>query len=121
MGALTRDSLSTFEPPIDYNDPDLIQRYAEKTFSREGISIFTNHHVERVEAVRKPTTELLNLILIITTQGRMIVKEQGEGMLIATESDGISDSFNSSLWHAGVEHWFGAQSAYLLRHRDAER
>lgn len=26
-------------------------RYTEKMFSREGVSILTNHHVERVEAV----------------------------------------------------------------------
>ncbi|KAJ7777915.1 FAD/NAD-P-binding domain-containing protein [Mycena maculata] len=41
--------------------------YAEKTFSREGISIFTNHHVEKCSA------------------GKMFVKEQGEvpfGLLV---------------------------------------
>jgi NADH dehydrogenase FAD-containing subunit len=27
------------------------QRYTEKMFSREGVHILTNHHVERVEAV----------------------------------------------------------------------
>jgi hypothetical protein len=36
-------------------------RYAENTFKREGISLWTNHHVERVE------------------KGKMFVKEQGEG------------------------------------------
>jgi NADH dehydrogenase FAD-containing subunit len=35
-------------------------RYAEKTFSRDGISILTSHHVEKVEA------------------GKMFVKERGE-------------------------------------------
>ncbi|KAJ7057162.1 FAD/NAD(P)-binding domain-containing protein [Mycena amicta] len=41
--------------------------YAEKTFSRDGISILTSHHVERVEA------------------GRLFVKEKGEvpfGLLV---------------------------------------
>ncbi|KAF7292785.1 FAD/NAD(P)-binding domain-containing protein [Mycena indigotica] len=41
--------------------------YAEKTFSRDGISILTSHHVERVEA------------------GKMFVKQQGEvpfGLLV---------------------------------------
>ncbi|KAF5350487.1 hypothetical protein D9756_008688 [Leucocoprinus leucothites] len=36
-------------------------KYTEKTFSREGVSILTNHHVERVEA------------------GKLFVKERGEG------------------------------------------
>lgn len=47
-------------------DKSLIQ-YTEKTFSREGISILTRHHVERVEA------------------GKLIIKEQGEvpfGLLV---------------------------------------
>ncbi|KAJ7093931.1 hypothetical protein B0H15DRAFT_146341 [Mycena belliarum] len=47
-------------------DKTLVE-YAEKTFSREGISILTNHHVERV------------------LPGRMFVKERGEvpfGLLV---------------------------------------
>ncbi|KAJ7594262.1 NDE1, mitochondrial external NADH dehydrogenase [Mycena floridula] len=47
-------------------DKSLVQ-YAEKTFRREGISIWTSHHVTRVES------------------GRMFVKEQGEvpfGLLV---------------------------------------
>ncbi|KAJ7135458.1 NDE1, mitochondrial external NADH dehydrogenase [Mycena crocata] len=47
-------------------DKSLVE-YAEKTFSRDGISIFTSHHVEEVEA------------------GKMFVKEQGEvpfGLLV---------------------------------------
>ncbi|KAJ6591186.1 NDE1, mitochondrial external NADH dehydrogenase [Mycena vulgaris] len=47
-------------------DKSLVE-YTEKTFSRDGISIFTNHHVERVEP------------------GKMFVKEQGEvpfGLLV---------------------------------------
>ncbi|KAJ3553506.1 hypothetical protein NP233_g12626 [Leucocoprinus birnbaumii] len=42
-------------------------KYTEKTFSREGVSILTNHHVERVEA------------------GKLFVKERGEvpfGLLV---------------------------------------
>ncbi|KAF7439955.1 hypothetical protein PC9H_000292 [Pleurotus ostreatus] len=42
-------------------------KYAEKTFKRDGISIFTSHHVERVEP------------------GKLFVKEQGEvpfGLLV---------------------------------------
>ncbi|KAF8803351.1 FAD/NAD(P)-binding domain-containing protein [Phlegmacium glaucopus] len=44
-----------------------LRKYTENTLSREGISILTNHHVERVEA------------------GKMIVTEQGEvpfGLLV---------------------------------------
>ncbi|KJA25263.1 hypothetical protein HYPSUDRAFT_64846 [Hypholoma sublateritium FD-334 SS-4] len=44
-----------------------LRKYTEKTLSREGISILTNHHVERVE------------------KGKMIVKEIGEvpfGLLV---------------------------------------
>ncbi|PPQ97296.1 hypothetical protein CVT26_006689 [Gymnopilus dilepis] len=44
-----------------------LRQYTEKTLSREGISILTNHHVERVE------------------KGHMIVKEKGEvpfGLLV---------------------------------------
>ncbi|KAJ7757103.1 NDE1, mitochondrial external NADH dehydrogenase [Mycena metata] len=47
-------------------DKTLVE-YAEKSFSREGISILTSHHVEKVEA------------------GRMFVKERGEvpfGLLV---------------------------------------
>ncbi|KAJ7120957.1 FAD/NAD-P-binding domain-containing protein [Mycena epipterygia] len=47
-------------------DKSLVE-YAEKTFSRDGISILTSHHVERVSA------------------GKMFVKEQGEvpfGLLV---------------------------------------
>ncbi|KAJ7789915.1 NDE1, mitochondrial external NADH dehydrogenase [Mycena olivaceomarginata] len=47
-------------------DKTLVE-YAEKTFSRDGISILTSHHVEKVEA------------------GKMFVKEQGEvpfGLLV---------------------------------------
>ena len=38
-----------------------LRKYTEKTFSREGISLFTSHNVDRVEA------------------GKLFVKEQGEG------------------------------------------
>lgn len=51
-------------------------------FKREGISILTQHHVERVEPVSiLPVT--FNWILLtldrVALQGKMYVREEGEG------------------------------------------
>lgn len=40
----------------------LVLRYAEKKFRRDGITIMTSHHVERVESVS--STEALRSIFI---------------------------------------------------------
>jgi hypothetical protein len=57
-------------------------RYTESMFRRDGISILTQHHVERVEAVRVFPMLMLAAVFPLTSryfQGRMFVREQGEG------------------------------------------
>ncbi|KAJ7031575.1 NDE1, mitochondrial external NADH dehydrogenase [Mycena alexandri] len=66
-------------------DKTLVE-YAEKSFSREGISILTSHHVERVEA------------------GRMFVKERGEGNVLTDEHLNLiqtDGSVNPDVWGIG--------------------
>lgn len=53
-------------------------RYAEKSFRREGISIWTSHHVDKVEAVCLHVS-ILRCISLMLYQGKLHVKEQGEG------------------------------------------
>ncbi|PFH53467.1 hypothetical protein AMATHDRAFT_54546 [Amanita thiersii Skay4041] len=69
LAKLTKITIYDVAPSIlGTFDKSLVQ-YAEKTFSREGISILTRHHVERVEP------------------GKLIVKEVGEvpfGLLVWT-------------------------------------
>ena len=57
---------------------DLGIRYTESTLSREGVSILTSHHVERVENVRYFLNDDIQLIDHVS-QGKMFVTEQGEG------------------------------------------
>jgi NADH dehydrogenase FAD-containing subunit len=64
----------------------LLCRYTERTFKRDGISILTSHHVEKVEAVCNLSTHTLPVILNrLVYQGKLFVKEQGEvpfGLLV---------------------------------------
>ncbi|KAL0946228.1 hypothetical protein HGRIS_012487 [Hohenbuehelia grisea] len=67
LARLAKISLYDVAPQILGMFDQSLVKYAEKSFSREGINIFTSHHVERVEP------------------GRLFVKEQGEvpfGLLV---------------------------------------
>ena len=72
------ESISSLSYYRGFRSNQVWWRYTEKTLSREGISILTSHHVERVEAV--------SFFLNVETwsnwllKGKMIVTEQGEGM-----------------------------------------
>jgi hypothetical protein len=66
----------------------LFTRYAENTFKREGISLWTNHHVERVD------------------KGKMFVKEQGEGSLSFPSYKSIPFKYRFQFLSAS---WFGVQ------------
>ncbi|KAJ7291043.1 NDE1, mitochondrial external NADH dehydrogenase [Mycena rebaudengoi] len=69
-------------------DKTLVE-YAEKTFSRDGISILTSHHVERVEA------------------GKMFVKEQGEAFFPSVLTNehlnliNLDGTINPDVWGIG--------------------
>ncbi|KAF7978794.1 hypothetical protein HWV62_44856 [Athelia sp. TMB] len=60
LARMSKISLYDVAPEILGSFDRNLASYAEKNFAREGISIRTNHHVERVE------------------KGKMFVKEQGE-------------------------------------------
>ncbi|KAJ7220440.1 NDE1, mitochondrial external NADH dehydrogenase [Mycena haematopus] len=67
LAKLAKITIYDVAPSILGSFDKTLVEYAEKTFSRDGISILTSHHVEKVEA------------------GRMFVKEQGEvpfGLLV---------------------------------------
>ncbi|KAF7965626.1 hypothetical protein HWV62_42615 [Athelia sp. TMB] len=67
LARMSKISLYDVAPEILGSFDRNLASYAEKNFAREGISIRTNHHVERVE------------------KGKMFVKEQGEvnfGLLV---------------------------------------
>ncbi|TFK51238.1 NDE1, mitochondrial external NADH dehydrogenase [Heliocybe sulcata] len=67
LATLAKISLYDVAPTILSMFDQGLMQYAEKTFKREGIDIFTSHHVEKIEA------------------GKMHVKEQGEvpfGLLV---------------------------------------
>lgn len=54
-------------------------RFATQKFHREGIRILTRHHVERVEPVRDHPFFTSHTDRFCHHQGRMFVKEIGEG------------------------------------------
>nr|GAT48769.1 FAD/NAD(P)-binding domain-containing protein [Mycena chlorophos] len=67
LAKLAKITIYDVAPSILGSFDRTLVEYAEKTFSRDGISIFTSHHVERLEA------------------GKMFVKEKGEvpfGLLV---------------------------------------
>ncbi|KAJ6481786.1 NDE1, mitochondrial external NADH dehydrogenase [Mycena sanguinolenta] len=67
LAKLAKITIYDVAPSILGSFDKTLVEYAEKTFSRDGISILTSHHVEKVEA------------------GKMFVKEQGEvpfGLLV---------------------------------------
>ncbi|KAJ3509610.1 hypothetical protein NLJ89_g5136 [Agrocybe chaxingu] len=67
LARLSKITLYDVAPSILGSFDKSLRKYTEKTLSREGISILTSHHVDRVE------------------NGKMIVREQGEvpfGLLV---------------------------------------
>lgn len=82
-------------------------RYAEQNFQRDGISIKTTHHVERVEKV-----DLLELSgdvhWPLHCQGKMFVKEQGEGdhvvlvYMVCLNDLIVAVNFGLLVWSTGL-------------------
>ncbi|KAF8178088.1 pyridine nucleotide-disulfide oxidoreductase-domain-containing protein [Mycena galopus ATCC 62051] len=88
LAKLAKITIYDVSPSILGNFDKSLVEYAEKTFSRDGISILTSHHVEKVEA------------------GKIFVKEQGEGDSIYSvslnSSHGMEVPFGLLVWSTGL-------------------
>lgn len=81
-------------------------RYATKKFKREGIRLLTLRHVERVEDVSFiMLSSQCNFLTF--SQGKMFVKEEGEGLDLTFENQNIvltwsSVPFGLLVWSTGL-------------------
>ena len=82
--------------------------------------MFTSHHVERVEKVHFPLVYHLESLLIFI-QGKMFVREKGEGWPFPTTGLSFPKYLPSLLWSPCLEHGSCAKSPDRIHHRYSER
>ena len=85
-------------------------RYTESTLSREGVSILTSHHVERVENVRYFfLNDDVQLIGHASHRARCSLQNKAKVRPLSFRIP-ISHRILSAIWSSCLEHWPSTQS-----------